>query len=161
MHAFFFDALLFQQYYKQPDTCALTMFYIVFWAIVLYWEMGYLHGRFLITLCYYMIFMWCYLTISSSVSPFSYAFNLSQHQGLFQWVGSAYQVAKVLELQFQHQSFQWIFRVDFLWLTALILQSKGLSRVFSSTTVWKHQFFSIQPSFWSTSNICTRLLGKP
>ena len=42
----------------------------------------------------------------------SFAFNLSQHQGLFQWVGSSHQVAKVLELQ--HQSFQWIFRVDFL-----------------------------------------------
>ena len=42
------------------------------------------------------------------------AFNLSQHQGLFQWVGS-HQVVKVLELQLQHQSFQWIFRVDFLW----------------------------------------------
>ena len=42
------------------------------------------------------------------------AFNLSQHQGLFQWVGSSHQVAKVLELQLQHQSVQWIFRVDFL-----------------------------------------------
>ena len=41
-------------------------------------------------------------------------FNLSQHQGLFQWVSSSHQVAKVLELQLQHQSFQWIFRVDFL-----------------------------------------------
>ena len=39
------------------------------------------------------------------------AFNLSQHQGLFQWVSSSHQVAKVLELQLQHQSFQWIFRV--------------------------------------------------
>ena len=47
-------------------------------------------------------------------SPFSPAFNLSQHQGLFQWVGSLHQVAKVLEFQFQHQSFQWIFRTDFL-----------------------------------------------
>ena len=45
-------------------------------------------------------------------SPF--AFNLSHHQGLFQWVNSLHQVAKVLELQFQHQSFQWIFRTDFL-----------------------------------------------
>ena len=35
------------------------------------------------------------------------------------------------------------------------LQSKGLSRVFSNTTVWKHQFFSAQPSFWSNSHICT------
>ena len=46
------------------------------------------------------------------------AFNLSQHQGLFQWAGSSHQVTKVLELQRQHQSFQWIFRADFLqdWL---------------------------------------------
>ena len=43
------------------------------------------------------------------------AFNLSQHQGLFQWVGSLHQVAKVLELQLHHRSFQWIFMVDFLW----------------------------------------------
>ena len=42
------------------------------------------------------------------------AFNLSQHQGLFQWVSSLHQVTKVLELQLQHQSFQWIFRIDFL-----------------------------------------------
>ena len=41
------------------------------------------------------------------------AFDLSQHQCLFQWVSSSHQVAKVLELQFQHQSFQWRFRVDF------------------------------------------------
>ena len=54
----------------------------------------------------------CYLTISCSVTLFSFSFNLSHHQGLFQWVGSSHQVAKVLELQ--HQSFQWIFRVDFL-----------------------------------------------
>ena len=48
------------------------------------------------------------------LSPSSPAFNLSQHQGLFQWVSSSHQVAKVLELQLQHQSFQWIFRTDFL-----------------------------------------------
>ena len=42
------------------------------------------------------------------------ALNLSQCQDLLQWVGSSYQVARVLELQFQHQSLQWIFRVDFL-----------------------------------------------
>ena len=39
----------------------------------------------------------------------------SQHQGLFQWTGSSHQVAKVLELQLQHQPFQWIFRIDFFW----------------------------------------------
>ena len=48
------------------------------------------------------------------LSPFPPAFNLSQHQGLFQWVSSLYQVAKVLEFQFQHQSFQWILKTDFL-----------------------------------------------
>ena len=42
------------------------------------------------------------------------AFNLSQHQGLFRWVSSLHQVAKLLEFQLRHQSFQWIFRVDFL-----------------------------------------------
>ena len=42
------------------------------------------------------------------------AFSLSQHQGLSQWISSLHQVTKVLELQLQHQSFQWIFRVGFL-----------------------------------------------
>ena len=48
------------------------------------------------------------------LSPSPPAFNLSQYQGLFQWVGSLHQVAKILEFQLQHQSFQWIFRTDFL-----------------------------------------------
>ena len=47
-------------------------------------------------------------------SPSLPAFNLPQHQGFSQWVSSLYQVAKVLEFQLQHQSFQWIFRTDFL-----------------------------------------------
>ena len=45
--------------------------------------------------------------------PSALALNLSQHQGLFQWVSSLHQVAKVLELQLQHQSSQWIFDIDF------------------------------------------------
>ena len=48
------------------------------------------------------------------LSPSPPTFNLFQHQGLFQWVSSSYQVAKVLEFQLQHQSFQWIFRTYFL-----------------------------------------------
>ena len=55
---------------------------------------------------------WYHPTIQFFSPP---AFNLSQHQGLFQWVGFSHQVPKVLELQLQHQSFQWIFRIDFLW----------------------------------------------
>ena len=62
--------------------------------------------------------------VSCAIQPFhpqsnpSPAFSLSKNQGLFQWVSSSHQVAKELELQLQHQSFQWIFRTDFLqdWL---------------------------------------------
>ena len=48
-------------------------------------------------------------------SPSPPALNLSQHQDLFKWVSSSHQVAKVLEFQLQHQSFQWIFSSDFLY----------------------------------------------
>ena len=47
-------------------------------------------------------------------SPSPPAPNLSQHQGLFQWVSSSHQVARVLESQLQHQSFQWTPRTDLL-----------------------------------------------
>ena len=52
-----------------------------------------------------------HLILSSPSPP---AFNLSQNQDLFQWVSFLHQMAKVLELQLFHQSFQWIFKVDFL-----------------------------------------------
>ena len=53
-------------------------------------------------------------------SPSPLAFSHSQHQGLFKWVSSSLQVAKVLESQLQYQYFQWIFRTDFLqmWIAA-------------------------------------------
>ena len=51
----------------------------------------------------------------SHLSSSSPTFNLPQHQGFFRRVSSSHQVAKVLEFQLQHQSFQWIFRTDFLW----------------------------------------------
>ena len=59
------------------------------------------------------------------LSPSPHAFNLSQHQSLFHWVKSLHQVAKVLELQLKHRSFQEIFRVDFLkvdWFDLLAIQ---------------------------------------
>ena len=74
-------------------------------------------------------------------SPPLTAFNLSQHQGLFQWVSSLHQVAKVLE--FQHQLLMNIQNWFPLGLTGLILQSNRFSRVCYNTTV-KHQFFSTQ-----------------
>ena len=60
---------------------------------------------------------WLGLPTSNPTISFSspLAFSLSQHQILFQWLGSSHQVAKVLELQFQHQSFQWIFSVYFCY----------------------------------------------
>ena len=57
---------------------------------------------------------WCHSTILSNIVSSS-CLQLPQHQGLFQWISSSHQVAKVLELQLQHQSSQWIFRTDFLW----------------------------------------------
>ena len=57
---------------------------------------------------------WCHPPSHHLWSTFHPAFNLSQHQGLFQWVSSSYQVPKILEFKLWHQSFQWIFRVDFL-----------------------------------------------
>ena len=59
---------------------------------------------------------WVYDAIQPShplSSPSPPAFSLSQHQGLFQWVSSSHQVAKVLGFQLQHQPFQWVFRTDF------------------------------------------------
>ena len=54
------------------------------------------------------------------LSPASPAFNLSQHQGLFHWISSSHQMAKVLELQ--HQSFQWTCRTEMDWLDLLVVQ---------------------------------------
>ena len=94
-------------------------------------------------------------------SPSPPAFTLLKHQGLFQWVSSSNHVAKVLELQLQHQFFQWIFRTNLGWTGCISSQSKGLSRVFSSNIVRKHQFFSAQRSLWSNSHIHTRPLEEP
>ena len=63
-------------------------------------------------------------------SPSLPAFSLSQLQGLFQWVGSLHQMVKLLAFQLQHQSFQWIFSIDFpLGLT-------GLFKLLSSVVSW-------------------------
>ena len=85
-------------------------------------------------------------------SPSPPAFNLSQHQGIFQWVSSLHQVAKVLELQLQRQSFQWIFRIDFLrmdWFDLLAVQ--GTLKSFQhhsskASIIWLSVFFTVQLS---------------
>ena len=84
------------------------------------------------------------------------ALNLSQHQCLFEWVSSSHQVAKVLSFSFnispsnEHPGLI-SFRMDW-WIS---LKSNGLSRVFSNTTVQKHQFFSTLLSSQSNSHIHT------
>ena len=103
------------------------------------------------------------IQLSHPLSPPSpLALSSSQHQDLFQWVGSSHQVAKVLELQLQHQFFQWIFSTHFLydWLVGSPCSPKDSQRVFSNTTVQKHPFFDAQLSSQSHSRIHTWSLEK-
>ena len=106
---------------------------------------------------------WCHPAISSSVVPFSFcpqslpaseSFPMSQ---LFAWGGQsagASALASFLPKKSQGLSLS-------EWTGCISLQSKGLSRVFSNTTVQKHQFFSAHLSLWSNSHIHTWLLEKP
>ena len=87
------------------------------------------------------------------LSPFPPAFNVSEHQGLFQWVSSLHHVLKVLELQLQHQSFQWIlglisFRIDWFDLLAVQRTLKSLLQYHSSkaSILWHSAFFIVQLS---------------
>ena len=83
-------------------------------------------------------------------SPSPPAPNPSQHQGLFQWVNSLHQVAKVLEFQLQHQSFQWIFRTDFLqeWLAGSPCSPRD-SQESSPTQTYKSKLQWGIASHWS------------
>ena len=93
-------------------------------------------------------------------SPSLLALHLSQYQGLFQWTGSSHQVAGAsVSSPFFQMNIQSWFSLGFTGLISLL--SKGLSSVFSNTTVQKHQFFGTQPSLWSNSHIRTWLLKKP
>ena len=106
---------------------------------------------------------WCHPAISSSVDPFSTcpqslpaseSFPMSQ---LFTWGGQTIGVsalASVLPMNIQDWS-------PLGWTGWISLQSKGLSRVFSNTTLQKHQFFGAQPSSQSNSHIHTWLQEKP
>ena len=82
-------------------------------------------------------------------SPSPPALNLSQHQGLFKWVSSPHKVAKVLEFQLQHQSFQWTpglisFRMDWLDLLAVQGALKSLLQHHSSkASILRHSAFFI------------------
>ena len=106
---------------------------------------------------------WCHPAIASFVIPFSSCPHSLPASGSFpmsQFFTSGGQSigvsasASVLPMNAQDWS-------PLGWTGCISLLSKGLSRVFSNTTVKKHQFFGAQPSLWSNSDICTWLLGKP
>ena len=106
---------------------------------------------------------WCRPTILSSVFPFSFHLQPFSASGSFptsQFFASDGQsigvsaLASVLPMNIQ----EW---VPLGWTSWISLQSKGLSRVFSNTTVQKHQFFGTQLSLQSNSHIHTWLLEKP
>ena len=115
---------------------------------------------------------WCHLQASHSLSsPSSSTFNLSQNQGLFKWVSSSHQVVKLSELQLQHQSFQWIFRMGILydWLVWSPWSPRD-SQESSTTPQFKSISFRVlsflyDPTLmiqllWSNSSIHTWLLEK-
>ena len=91
--------------------------------------------------------------------PFPFALNLSQHQSfLSHLIASGGQSTGVSASVFPVNTQDWS---PLGWTGCISLQSKGLSRVFSKTTVQKHQFFGAQLSLRSSSNIHTWLLEKP
>ena len=92
------------------------------------------------------------------LSPSPPAFNLSQHQGLFKWVSSSHQGAKILEFQLQHQSLPMNIRDWFPleWTVWISVLSKGISKVFFHTIVQRHQFFGTELSLYYNSHILTR-----
>ena len=109
------------------------------------------------------LIQWCHPTISSSDVSFSNCLQSFPASGsfpiscLFALGGQSVDPsasASVLPLNSQS-----LFPLGLTGLISLLF--KGLSRVFSSTTFWKNQLFSTQPSLWSNSHICTWLLEKP
>ena len=104
---------------------------------------------------------WCHPTISSSVVPFSsypQSFPASGSFPVSQLVPSGGQIIGTSVSLLPTNIRGW-FPLGMIELISL--QSKGLSMVFSNTTVRKHQQFSAQPSLWSNSHVCTWLLEKP
>ena len=124
----------------------LSLFFIVSWSLLKLMSIS----------------RWCHPAISSSVVPFSScpqslpaseSFPMSQ---LFAWGGQSTGVSALASVLPKNTQ-DW---APLEWTGWISLQSKGLSRVFSNTTVQKHQFFSAQPSSRSNSHIHTWLLEK-
>ena len=106
---------------------------------------------------------WCHPTISSSVVPFSSCLQSFPASGSFQmnqiFSSGDQSIRASLSASVLPFNIQDWFPLG--WTCWISLLSKGFFRVFSNTTVQKHQFFSSQPSFWSNSHIHMSLLEKP
>ena len=114
------------------------------------------------------------------LSPSPPVFNLCQHQGLFKWVSSSNRVAKLSKLQLQHQSFQWIFRVDWLvWspdcsrdsqessptpqfksINSLALSLLYIWTLTSTHDYWKTIAFTIQSSVGQVMSLLFNTLSR-
>ena len=106
---------------------------------------------------------WCYLTISSYASSFSFCLQSFPASGSFPnsqpFTSSGQSIGASASASFLPMNIKDCFPLGLTgWIS---LQSRGLSRVFSNITVWKHWFFSAQPSLWSNSHIWTWLLENP
>ena len=144
--------------WDQGSNASLFFFFVVvplLSCVKTLWPRGLQHAKLLCPLLYLGVcsihVRWVGDAIQPShpLSSTSPAFNLSKHQGLFQWVSHSHQVAKstgasasVLPMKIQD-----LFPLGLIGLISL--QSKGLSRVLSSTTVRRHQLFSAPRSLWS------------
>jgi len=132
-----------------------------------FWPHGLQHARLLCPLLFpgvcsnsYPLNWWCYLTISSSAALFSFSiqkFPASESLTMSQLFTSGSQSigasASSTVLQMTNQGWFPLVLTDLL-----SLQTKGLSRVFSSTTIQKHQFFGTQPSYWEYSSGAFKIL---
>ena len=108
---------------------------------------------------------WCYLTISSSASPFSFCLQSFAASGSFpvsQLLASDGQIIGVSALAtVPPMNIQGWFPLGLTGLISLLFKSPRLLKVFSSTIIRKHQFFGIQLSLWSSFHICTWVPEKP
>ena len=103
---------------------------------------------------------WCHPTISSSVLPFFSWLQSFPASGSFPMSQLFTRGGQIIRVSASASVLPWIF-YPLEWTGLISLQSKGLSRVFSKTTVQKHQFYDAQLSLWSNSHIHTWKLEKP
>ena len=110
-----------------------------------------------------LLIQWCHSSITFEVTHFSFALNL---QGKSDYFSNEMALHNTGGQSIRVSASTSVFPINIqgwfpLGLIGLISLLKVLSRVFSSSTIRKHQFFGAQPSLWSNSHICTWLLEKP